>query len=135
MSLSSSFKLIEVVLGYKIYLYFLLFIYFNFLHLARITWFLFLWSCIDVIGCSFAVPHEQITFRIMGWLSKIFKGSTLKISEGHCDEKYGEDSSSYAPSCSRVISYILVFQFSTIITLVWSEKYVFTNFGKNESWI
>ncbi|KAL5558107.1 hypothetical protein UlMin_034318 [Ulmus minor] len=47
------------------------------------------------------IDHEQIMLRIMGWLSKIFKGSSHKISEGHCHhENYGEEASSYAPSYS-----------------------------------
>ncbi|PON91623.1 Zinc finger, LIM-type [Trema orientale] len=44
--------------------------------------------------------HEQITLRIMGWLSKIFKGSSHKISEGHYRDKYREEPTSYAPSHS-----------------------------------
>ncbi|XP_062101339.1 protein DA1 isoform X2 [Humulus lupulus] len=46
------------------------------------------------------IDHEQITLRIMGWLSKIFKGSSHKLSEGHYHDKYGEESTSYAPSHS-----------------------------------
>ncbi|KAK9947135.1 hypothetical protein M0R45_012570 [Rubus argutus] len=34
----------------------------------------------------------------MGWLSKIFKGSSHKISEEHCHENYGEDTD--GPTCS-----------------------------------
>ncbi|CAB4265780.1 unnamed protein product [Prunus armeniaca] len=36
----------------------------------------------------------------MGWLSKIFKGSSHKLSEEHCRENYGEDPNNCGPSCS-----------------------------------
>ncbi|GAV71599.1 LIM domain-containing protein/DUF3633 domain-containing protein [Cephalotus follicularis] len=36
----------------------------------------------------------------MGWLSKIFKGSSHSPSESHYRGNYGEDPQSYAPSCS-----------------------------------
>ncbi|XP_050126706.1 protein DA1-like isoform X2 [Malus sylvestris] len=36
----------------------------------------------------------------MGWLSKIFKGSSHKISEEHCHDNSGEDADSHEPSCS-----------------------------------
>ncbi|XP_062021680.1 protein DA1 [Rosa rugosa] len=36
----------------------------------------------------------------MGWLSKIFKGSSHKISEEHCHENYGGDPNTDGPSCS-----------------------------------
>lgn len=36
----------------------------------------------------------------MGWLSKIFKGSSHKISEEHCHENYGEDPNTDGPTCS-----------------------------------
>lgn len=36
----------------------------------------------------------------MGWFSKIFKGSSYKISEGHYDENYGKDPSCDASSTS-----------------------------------
>ncbi|XP_009364310.2 protein DA1-like isoform X2 [Pyrus x bretschneideri] len=36
----------------------------------------------------------------MGWLSKIFKGSSHKISEERCHDNNGEDPDSHEPSCS-----------------------------------
>ncbi|KAM0967871.1 hypothetical protein FF2_016083 [Malus domestica] len=42
----------------------------------------------------------EITLHIMGWLSKIFKGSSHKISEEHCHDNSGEDPDSHEPSCS-----------------------------------
>nr|POF19740.1 protein da1 [Quercus suber] len=36
----------------------------------------------------------------MGWLSKIFKGSSHKFSEGHYDSSYAEDPNHYGPSTS-----------------------------------
>lgn len=57
----------------------------------------------------------------MGWLSKIFKGSSHKISEGHYPGNYGEDPNTNhdAPSSSGVISHYsisLPFYFS-----LWSK--------------
>ncbi|POO03179.1 Protein DA1-like [Trema orientale] len=54
----------------------------------------------DFCAVKGLIDHEQITLRVMGWLSKIFKGSSHKISEGHYRDKYGEESTSYAPSHS-----------------------------------
>lgn len=40
----------------------------------------------------------------MGWLSKIFKGSSHRISEGQYHEKYGDDGVWNEPSNSLVIA-------------------------------
>lgn len=50
------------------------------------------------------IDYEQITLHIMGWLSKIFKGSSHKISEERCHDNNGEDTDSHEPSCSGVIT-------------------------------
>jgi hypothetical protein len=44
--------------------------------------------------------HIAIAIWFMGWLSRIFKGSGHKVSEGHY---YKDDSSYYLPSTSGVI--------------------------------
>ncbi|KAI8549737.1 hypothetical protein RHMOL_Rhmol06G0048500 [Rhododendron molle] len=43
-------------------------------------------------GNSF-LDHAQIAFRLMGWLSKIFKGSSHRVSEGQYDwnDRYSEE--------------------------------------------
>ncbi|KAH8516530.1 hypothetical protein H0E87_004757 [Populus deltoides] len=46
------------------------------------------------------VDDEQITIHVMGWLSKIFKGSNHNISEGHYYGNYGQDANYNAPSTS-----------------------------------
>ncbi|XP_021820996.1 protein DA1-like isoform X3 [Prunus avium] len=46
------------------------------------------------------IDYEQMTLNVMGWLSKIFKGSSHKLSEEHCHENYGEDPNNCGPSCS-----------------------------------
>ncbi|XP_034887506.1 protein DA1 isoform X1 [Populus alba] len=46
------------------------------------------------------VDDDQITIHVMGWLSKIFKGSNHNISEGHYYGNYGQDASYNAPSTS-----------------------------------
>lgn len=53
------------------------------------------------------IDHEQITLSVMGWLNKIFKGS----SHRHCHEKYEEDTTSYAPSgvSTLIQSYSILF--------------------------
>ncbi|KAH9758541.1 protein da1-related 1 [Citrus sinensis] len=43
---------------------------------------------------------NRIALCIMGWLSKIFKGSSHSITEGHSHRNYGEDPHCYAPSTS-----------------------------------
>ncbi|CAK7347661.1 unnamed protein product [Dovyalis caffra] len=48
------------------------------------------------------VDNEQITIHVMGWLSKIFKGSSHSISEGHFHGNYGQDAHYNAPSTSGV---------------------------------
>ncbi|CAL5418195.1 unnamed protein product [Camellia sinensis] len=53
------------------------------------------------MGKSF-LDHAQITVYIMGWLSKIFKGSSHKVSEGKYNRNvgYGEDTLGCEPSSS-----------------------------------
>ncbi|KAK2994807.1 hypothetical protein RJ640_021039 [Escallonia rubra] len=46
------------------------------------------------------LDHEQIRFHIMGWLSKIFKGSSHNVSERRYDPNYGVDTAGNAPSSS-----------------------------------
>lgn len=48
------------------------------------------------------LSHEQITFSIMGWISKIFKGSSHNESEGQYDWGYGTNSVENYPSTSWV---------------------------------
>ncbi|KAM1223697.1 hypothetical protein ACFX2G_043647 [Malus domestica] len=58
---------------------------------------------VDSFGVKNLIDYEQITLHVMGWLSKIFKGSSHKISEEHCHESHDnndEDPNSYGPSCS-----------------------------------
>ncbi|KAM0967870.1 hypothetical protein ACFX2A_016598 [Malus domestica] len=62
-----------------------------------------LWILLEMVfSCSVKnlIDYEQITLHIMGWLSKIFKGSSHKISEEHCHDNSGEDPDSHEPSCS-----------------------------------
>ncbi|KAJ4964727.1 hypothetical protein NE237_016576 [Protea cynaroides] len=47
-----------------------------------------------------SVYHEPIASRIMGWLNKIFRGSSHKISEGQYLGKYAEDQIWKEPSSS-----------------------------------
>ncbi|KAB2628061.1 protein DA1-like [Pyrus ussuriensis x Pyrus communis] len=51
-------------------------------------------------GVKNLIDYEQMTLHVMGWLSKIFKGSSHKISEEHCHDNNDEDPNSYGPSCS-----------------------------------
>lgn len=53
----------------------------------------------------------------MGWLSKIFKGSDHKISEGHYNANYREDTDYYLPSTSGVMQLLtsLYFPFGNFI--------------------
>ena len=46
--------------------------------------------------------EDIIIYPIMGWLSKIFKGSSHKISEGHYHGRYEGDTVQNEPSCSGV---------------------------------
>ncbi|KAF3446265.1 hypothetical protein FNV43_RR11444 [Rhamnella rubrinervis] len=59
------------------------------------------------------IDHEQITLCIMDWLYEIVKDYSDKVSEGHCYEKYGEVTTSYAPSFSGL---------GTSMTETWSEN-------------
>lgn len=51
------------------------------------------------------IDYEQITFCIMDWIKKVFKGRTHKFSEGHYDGHYTEDPQFYAPSGAEVFTY------------------------------
>lgn len=68
----------------------------------------------DSCAVKSLIDHEQITLRIMGWLSKFFKGSSHKISEGHSHDKYEDEPASYAPSHSGVITPITSYNFSSL---------------------
>lgn len=57
------------------------------------------------------IDYERITLCIMGWLNKIFKGSSHSITEGHSHRNYGEDPHCYAPSTSGVIKRIPSFSY------------------------
>ncbi|TYG69258.1 hypothetical protein ES288_D05G217500v1 [Gossypium darwinii] len=46
------------------------------------------------------IDYEQITFCIMNWIKKVFKGCAHKSSEGHYHGHYAEDRQFYAPSGS-----------------------------------
>lgn len=48
--------------------------------------------------------EDIIIYLIMGWLNKIFKGSSHKISEGNYHGRYQGDTVQNEPSCSGVIS-------------------------------
>lgn len=50
------------------------------------------------------IQITSVTSHKMGWLNKIFKGSTHKIVEGHSHGKYGDDKVWYEHLCSLVIS-------------------------------
>lgn len=50
------------------------------------------------------IDHEQITLFIMGWFSKIFKGSGHNDSDGHLHTCYDEDPDQYSPASSGVIN-------------------------------
>lgn len=53
-------------------------------------------------GCRNSLPaHWQITFLVMGWLTKILKGSSYK---GHSHRKYGHDRTWDKPRDSVVIT-------------------------------
>lgn len=57
--------------------------------------------CLELL--YFAVnftDHGRIAIHIMGWLSKIFKGSSHNISEGHYHESYEQDPHFCPPSTS-----------------------------------
>ncbi|CAN6682621.1 unnamed protein product [Malus baccata var. baccata] len=64
--------------------------------------FYLIWVCSVSIhnSCKSLWILLEITLHIMGWLSKIFKGSSHKISEEHCHDNSGEDPDSHEPSCS-----------------------------------
>ena len=68
----------------------------------------------DSCAVKSLIDHEQIALRIMGWLSKIFKGSSHKISERHYNDRYGEETTSYAPSPSGVNKLITTCNFSSL---------------------
>jgi len=54
--------------------------------------------------CRNIIPiHVQITSHMMGWLNKIFKGSSHKVSEGQYHGKSGDDRIWNDPSSSLVI--------------------------------
>ncbi|XP_068303575.1 protein DA1-like isoform X1 [Pyrus communis] len=61
-----------------------------------------IWFCSVSIhnSCKSLWILLEITLHIMGWLSKIFKGSSHKISEERCHDNNGEDPDSHEPSCS-----------------------------------
>lgn len=88
-------------------------------HIHQASYFYDIWSSEwNFVGAS-SYHHEKIIFRIMGWLSKFFKGSSHKISEGHYRGNYweGPNSNYNAPSSSRVIdlhsfSFLLLFPFA-----------------------
>ncbi|KAK6131169.1 hypothetical protein DH2020_035089 [Rehmannia glutinosa] len=46
------------------------------------------------------IDYAPTTFHLMGWLSKIFKGSNHKVSEGRCDWSYEADTVENHPSTS-----------------------------------
>lgn len=57
---------------------------------------------------SSAVKHivgYEVT-ELMGWLSKIFKGSSHNVSEGRYDGRYGSDVLGNYPSSSMVNIYL-----------------------------
>ena len=59
----------------------------------------------DLCAVKSLNDHEQITLRIMGWLSKIFKGSDHKVREGHYNASYRGDTDYYLPSTSGVMQF------------------------------
>jgi len=77
--------------------------------------YIYIYVCILVplvyLLLSFAVKKfvddEQITIHVMGWLSKIFKGSNHNISEGHYYGNYGQDANYNAPSTSGVFTNLI----------------------------
>lgn len=50
----------------------------------------------------------MLIVQLMGWLSKIFKTSDHRTSEGHYDLRYGSDAVENHPSTSWVRSDILI---------------------------
>lgn len=55
------------------------------------------------------IDYEQITLYVMGWLSKIFKGSSHGITDRNYRGNYGDDSDGYAPSTSGVVTFFSFF--------------------------
>ena len=57
---------------------------------------------IDFCAGKIFLDNEQLTFHIMGWLSKIFKGSSHKVAEGRYDMNYGSNTDGNIASSSWV---------------------------------
>ncbi|MCD7460113.1 hypothetical protein HAX54_042905 [Datura stramonium] len=65
------------------------------------------YSCCFWVQVKSVVDNEPIAFHLMGWLSKIFKGSNHKVSEGQYDWRYeghteGDDPSTAEDSWSEI---------------------------------
>lgn len=69
----------------------------------------------------------ETAFDIMGWFSKIFKGSEHKVSEGQYDWRYGAEPVENNPSTSWVSIYYIHFQ-SHLWSLECHQMFLSLNF-------
>lgn len=63
--------------------------------------YVFNWHYIHAAGKSVA-ENEPIAFHLMGWLNKIFRGSSHKISEGQYDWRCEGHTEEDDPSTAEV---------------------------------